>query len=281
LFAGNSLPSVARNPHCRFFACCLALNLGDFRKNPWWHVLWLTQIGHTLNASTHRKESTMGNDTMFHQALTLEYEGRYADALALFRRCLDDPTFDEGDIVFHCAWCLENEKRVSEALRLYAHAAETTQIPSCKINCFFRSGWILLHEKDHAQAAEMFRRAIDYGDLVGLKNETYQHALYWYAVCLETLGRYLEALTWYRLAQAASPQLDPESRLRQLMCLVHVGMYDEALEVCRTFDAPCPEDFAEERYAVLQAEVQKERTLLEASLASFDTHAPVMAYAGR
>ncbi len=221
----------------------------------------------------------MGNDTMFHQALTLEDEGRFADALELFQRCLDDPTFDEGDITFHCAWCLENEMRKHEALRLYARAADVTRTPSCRINCFFRSGWILMHEKDTEQAAEMFRRAIDYGDLVGLKNETYRHALYWYAVCLETQARFLEALTWYRLAQAASSQLDPESRLRQVMCLVHVGMYDEALDVCRTFETPCPAGFDPERYEALRADVQKERTILEACLDPLRTHAPVLAYA--
>ncbi len=223
----------------------------------------------------------MGNDTMFHQALTLEYEGRFADALELFERCLDDPTFDEGDLHFHCAWCLENEKRMREALLRYARAADLTRIPSCKINSFFRSGWILMHEKDTVQAAEMFRNAVDYGELVGLKNETYRQGLYWYAVCLEAQGRCLEALTWYRLAQASSPQLDPESRRRQLACLVHVGLYDEALDVCRTFDAPCPEEFDAERYAALQAEVENERAILEACLTSSHTQHSIMAYASR
>jgi tetratricopeptide (TPR) repeat protein len=223
----------------------------------------------------------MGNDTMFHQALTLEYEGRFAEALELFERCFEDPTFDEGDLYFHRAWCLENQNRKREALLLYARAADLTRIPQCKINCLFRSGWILMHEKDAVQAAQMFRSAIDYGDLVELKNETYRHALYWYAVCLETQGRPLEALTWYRLAQASSPQLDPESRRRQLACLVHVGLYDEALDVCRTFDAPCPEDFTPERYAALRTEVENERAILEACLAPSHTHHPVVAYGSR
>lgn len=209
----------------------------------------------------------MGSDTIRHQALTLEYEGRFQEARELFEQCLNDPTFDEGDLLFHCAWCMEQEKCTSDALTLYARAAETTHIPSCKINCYFRIGWILMHNRDHLQAAEMFRSAIDYGDLVGLHDQTYCQALYWYAVCLEAQARYLEAMPWYKLVQHASPMLEPEARLRQLMCLVHVGMYEEALELCRWFDAPPPADFDPERYHALRIEVGKERRILEACLA--------------
>jgi len=221
----------------------------------------------------------MGSDTIRHQALTLEYEGRFQEALELFEQCLNDPTFDEGDLLFHCAWCMENGKRANDALKLYASAAETTPIPSCRINCYFRIGWILMHNKDHVQAAEMFRRAIDYGDLVGLHDQTYCHALYWYAVCLEAQARYLEAMQWYTLAQSASTMLEPEARLRRLMCLVHVGMYEEALELCRLFDAPPPADFDSERYQALRIEVGKERRILEACLAPPTPHPHANVYA--
>ncbi len=208
----------------------------------------------------------MGNDTLFHQALTLEYEGRFAEAFELFQKCFADPTFDEGDISFHCGWCLENEKKQHQALMLYAKAAELTRIPSCKLNSYFRSGWVLMHEKDFVKAADMFRYAIEYGELVHLQNETYEHAVYWYALCLESQGLYLEALKWYRLAQAASMQLDPESRYRQIVCLNQVGLFNDALNVCRTFDAPAPDDFDNQRYETLRNEVRKEREMLEACL---------------
>lgn len=222
----------------------------------------------------------MGNDTLYLQALTLECECRFAEALQLFQRCLDDPTFDEGDIHFHCGWCLESEGRTQDALQQYARAAELTRLPSCKINCFFRAGWILMHRKEYAQAADAFRQAIDYGDVVALRDDAYRHALYWYAVCLEAQGRYIEALTWYRHAQAAAPVLDPESRLRQIMCLVHIGRYDEALEVCRSFDAPAPGGFDAERYRALQREAHRERAMLEACL-NPSHHEPSFAYAHR
>lgn len=220
------------------------------------------------------------NDTVYHQALKLEYEGRYAEALRLFQRCLDDPAFDEGEILFHCGWCLENELRMQEALQRYARATESTRLPSCKINCFFRSGWIVMHRKDYVQAADAFRRAIDCGDVLEVRDDTYRHAVYWYAVCLETQGRYIEALTWYRYAQETTAQLDPESRLRQIMCLVHIGRYDDALDVCRTFDSPGPVGFNAERYRSLQAEARRERAMLEACLNSSHPHGSVV-YADR
>lgn len=208
----------------------------------------------------------MGNDTLYHQALALEHEGRYAEALQLFERCINDPAFDAGDIHFHCGWCLENERQVGEAVQHYAVAAELTRLPSCRINCYFRSGWILLHQKNHEIAAEMFRRAIDCGDVADVRDETYCHALYWYAVCLEAQARYIEALTWYRCAETTSPLLAPESRLRQIMCLVHIGRYEEALDLCRTFDVPPPLGFDQERYRALQADARRERAMLESCL---------------
>lgn len=214
----------------------------------------------------------MGRDSLFHQALLFEKEERYGEALPLFEQCASDPTLDEGDIWFHSAWCRENCGEKHGALSLYAKAAETTHIPSCKLNSYFRSGWILVHMKENLKAADMFRYAIDYGDLVSLRDETYRHAMYWYAVCVESQSMYLDALTWYRQAQAASAQLDPESRYRQIICLTHVGLYNDALDVCLTFDAPVPEEFDPQRYESLRAEVKKERAMLEASLAPSPRH---------
>jgi tetratricopeptide (TPR) repeat protein len=221
----------------------------------------------------------MGNDTLFHQALTLEYEGRFAEARELFQRCFADPAFDEGNICFHCGWCFENEKERQQALVHYAKAAQLTRIPSCKLNSFFRSGWILMHEKDYAKAADMFRYAIDYGELVNLRDEAYQHAMYWYAVCLESQERFLEALSWYRIAQGIAPRLDPESRFRQIVCLNRIGLFAEAVDVCRTFDAPFPEEFDRQRSEVLRREVRNERNMLEACLMTTSTIKSLASYA--
>jgi tetratricopeptide (TPR) repeat protein len=208
----------------------------------------------------------VGNTTHLHQALVLEQDGRFSEALELFLRCLDDPAFDEGDMHFHCGWCLENVSRKQEALHRYAHAAALTRIASCKLNSFFRSGWILMHDRNYLQAGVMLYRAVEYGDLVNLKNETYQHAMYWYAHCLEVQAHYLEALQWYRLVGQLAPQLDPESRFRQIHCLIRIGRFEEALRVCETFDAAPPAAFDDLRYIVLRTEVLNERTMLESAL---------------
>jgi tetratricopeptide (TPR) repeat protein len=205
----------------------------------------------------------MGNTTLFYQALTLERDGRFCEARALFHRCLADPTLDEGDVHFHCGWCLENEREALRAIVSYEKAALATRIPSCKVNSHFRAGWVLMHEKDFANAADAFRNAIDYARLIVLENETAHHAMYWYAFCLESQEQYREALTWYRETQSRCTVLDPESRLRQIVCLSAIGLYGEALDICRSFDAPAPGDFSAQRYAVLGEEVQRERTMLE------------------
>lgn len=205
----------------------------------------------------------MGNIKLFHQAIGLESERKFAEALELFRNCLFDPTLDEGDIHFHCGWCLENEREPLRAVVSYENAATTTRIPSCKINSYFRAGWVLMHEQDFANAADAFRNAIDYAQLIALGYATAQHAMYWHAFCLESQGQYRDALTWYRVAQSRCPVLDPESRLRQIVCLNAIGLYDDALEMCRSLDAPAPSDVDAQRYAVLSEDVQRERMMLE------------------
>ena len=205
----------------------------------------------------------MGNDMLYRQALNAEQAGRYAEAISLFVDCLTDPALDEGDLCFHRGWCLENLGHRDKAIALYGRASDLARLPGCRLNSFFRAGWLVMHEKDFVKAAHLFRCAIDYGDVADAKDDTYANATYWYAVCLESQGRFLDALTWYRYAQDLLLQLNPESRYRQIVCLVHVGLYTDALELCYTFNAP-PGEFDGKRYATLQAEVQREREMLEA-----------------
>lgn len=210
----------------------------------------------------------MGNDSLFRQALALERDRAFAEAFTLFQHCCSDPAFDEGDLAFHCGWCLENMQQSEQALAFYAKAAELSRIPSCKVNSYFRSGWIAMHERKHENAADFFRKAIDCGDLLFVQDDAYRHATYWYAVCLEAEGLYLDALVWYRRAQSLSPLLEPESRYRQILWLVRIGLYDEALNVCRTFDAPPPEEFDRSRYEELRSHARHERNMLAACVNS-------------
>lgn len=208
----------------------------------------------------------MGNTARFNTALAFERDGRFTDALPLLQECFADPTFDEGDLCFHCGWCLENDGKSSEALVWYAKAAERTNIPACKLNSYFRAGWVLMQQKEFAKAADFFLYAVDYSALVAVHDDTYLHAGYWYAHCLESLGRYLDALKWYAYVRAQSAQLEPESRFRQMQCLIRIGSYEEALHVSWTFEEPAPDGFPPDRYCELAAEAQRERALLESSL---------------
>ncbi|MBX2990899.1 MAG: tetratricopeptide repeat protein [Phycisphaeraceae bacterium] len=208
----------------------------------------------------------MGDPTLLRKALALERDGHFGEALCLFQQCADDPAFDAGDMMFHRGWCAENLGDTANAIAHYNRAAELTRIPECKLNSFFRTGWLFMHVREVSKAADCFRYAIDYGDLVDLRNDAYFHGMYWFAHALELSERFLEALKWYRRVQSLSPQLDPESRLRQIFCLVHVGNYQDALNICRTFDIPSPEGFDVLRYEALQAEARKEYRLLEVSL---------------
>ncbi len=213
----------------------------------------------------------MGDTTLLRKALALEQDGHFAEALLLFQQCVADAVFDEGDLAFHCGWCAENLGDTANALAFYNRAAELTRIPECKLNSYFRAGWLFLQACEMSKAADCFRYAIDYGDLVDLRNDAYLHGMYWYAHSLELSGRNLEALKWYRRVQVVSPQLDPESRLRQIFCLVSVGQYEEALNICCTFNAPAPQGFNPQRYEALQIEARNERRMLEAALAPFES----------
>ena len=210
----------------------------------------------------------MDINSTFDSAVMAEREGRYNEALQLFQRCLAEEDCEQGEILFHCGWCTEQEgSDVSgQALRYYELASAESHMPECKLNSFFRAGWLLMHQKEYAKAATVFRYGIDYGELSYHKNEIYNQSAFWYAVCLESLGWYIEAIKWYRLVRVLSPQLDPESRVRELTCLNQIGSYDEALTLCESFDAPPPGGFNVSRYQELRTVISRERNLLQQGL---------------
>jgi len=204
----------------------------------------------------------------YQKALAEEKIENFAVALKLFRDCLSRDDLDTGDILFHCAWCQEHIEsgENKEAIKLYCEASSIAHSNACRLNSMFRAGWLLMQAKKYDQAATIFRQAIDYGDVVDLKIEPYQHAVYWYAVCLETEGQFLEALQWYRLVEGLAPQLRPESHWRQVHCLESVGSYDDAVEVCNRLSKPAPDGFPVSRYNMLRDLAVRERALLSESL---------------
>ena len=205
----------------------------------------------------------------YEDALLAEREGRFNEALELFRACLENSEYEAGEVNFHCGWCLEQLPMVDlrDVVFYYQKGAGSATSPSCKMNNLFRAGWVLMQMKEHSKAALQFRQALEYGDFAGMKTEIYLNSMFWYGVCLESQSWYLDALKWYRCVETLSPTLGPESMYRQIICLNHVGLYEDALRACCRFDNPAPHGFDRHRYEELGALAKRERELLRACLA--------------
>jgi tetratricopeptide (TPR) repeat protein len=131
------------------------------------------------------------------------------------------------------------------------------------MNSYFRAGWVLRHLSENSEALKAFGKAIEVGHSEGLFNSIYQEALYWSAVTLECENKYLDAIELYRVVTALSDQLKPESKYRELLCLISVGKYHDAVEICSSFEQPRPDGFSSERYAEIKNLVNREKSILE------------------
>lgn len=212
--------------------------------------------------------NVMNDKSLYQQALQYEQETDYTRAFNLFNECLERQHYDRGDLLFHCGWCLEQEKNrdMRQALSFYCEAAEVSENITCKMNSFFRAGWLLMHEKEYHNAEKYYLRAVRLGDDTAVQDNIYQNSLYWLAVCLEAQGQYLLALKWHRTVQDISAALNPESRFRKIHCLNQIGSYAEALDVCKSFEKPPPAGFGKIRYQELRTLAKRERQILEACL---------------
>ncbi|OGU70705.1 MAG: hypothetical protein A2V93_04625 [Ignavibacteria bacterium RBG_16_34_14] len=202
----------------------------------------------------------------YEYALELERRSSFEEAYKIFLTLLHNDDYDYGDIAFHCGWCLENlvQGNTNEIISYYIKAGKNASDIKCRYNAFFRMGWVYLQLKDYRKSAEAFKKVIDISDSLG--NDIVQNAMYWYALSLESLGYYLEAIKWYRIVTDTCPSLNPESRRREISCLINVGLYKDALKVCYSFLNPPPGPFSGERYLELKKFAEKEIKILELSL---------------
>jgi tetratricopeptide (TPR) repeat protein len=201
-------------------------------------------------------------------AIKMENEGRFLAAYPLFTECLSINGCEIGDVLFHCGWCAENTKTTDKqlAIHYYLESAKLSCDPVCKMNSNFRAGWIQMHLKNYTDAVELYKKAIETGHSEGEFNSIYSNALYWCAVSLEAVSRFLDAINLYRAVQGISEELNPESRYREIVSLVSIGRYSEAHNLCLSFNQPAPEEFSDERYTELKNLVEKEQDILEYSL---------------
>ncbi len=207
--------------------------------------------------------------TPFEKAIHHENAGEYDKAAELLRQCLSERGHDEGEIYFYLGWCLEQDPKGDRAavVSSYEQAAVKASEVLMRVNAFFRSGWVLLHEREYERAAGSFRRAVDLAARSSLRHDLVHQAIHWSAVCLEQTGQYLEAAACYARVQGLSPLLAPESSYREILCRNQVGQYAEALAVCRSFPGAAPEGFDAARYSELFAKVRQEEALLARCLA--------------
>lgn len=217
------------------------------------------------------KREIMNNTSRYDKALEYENNGEFSNAFEIYRECLLYENYDKGDIFFKCGWCLEqgngngNLMKI-DAIEFYKKASEVTKVPSTKINSLFRSGWILMQEKQWIEAGKFFRQSLDHAEVVNQRDAIYSHALYWYAICLEVQGCFIDAVRIHRLVQNISSLLKPESCFREIVCLDNIGLHQEALDRCISFDSNPLEGFEKKRYDDLSLLVKKKRDMLEICL---------------
>lgn len=209
------------------------------------------------------------NEVKSKYELALKFEdcGYFLPAYSLFKECLNERKHDLGDLLFHCAWCIENinSSDKKRSVSYYLLAAKLANDVVCRMNSYFRAGWILRHLEENFEALNAFSRAIETGHSEGIFNSIYNNSLYWFAVTLESQHKFLDAIKIYRAVSSLSDELNPESRYRELHCLIAIGKYPEAIELCKTFELPPPSGFSEERYSEIKDMINREKSLLELS----------------
>lgn len=207
-------------------------------------------------------------ENIFQAALDCEAAGEFRKAYELLTQCLSDTGRAPGEIAFHRGWCLENcaDADRERAIGFYEQAAEKASDDALKSNACFRSGWLLLQQKEHGKAASSFKKVLDLARQAQIDSDLYHQTLFWYAVCLEHLGRYIEAAHCHDTVRQLSSKLSPESVYRKILCHNQVGNYEAAAAECRWFQRECPEGFSPSRFDQLAELIKKEELLLSRSL---------------
>jgi len=204
------------------------------------------------------------NLNKYELAVEFEKAGYFQSAYLLYCESLKNTRLDYGNTLFKCGWCLENTNRgeYELALSYYLKAGAASKSIACRMNSFFRAGWILMHLKKNEEAIKAYKYAVQIGHSEGNFDSIYQESLYWCAVCLEAENRFLDAIDLYRAVKEISPSLNPECRYREIICLITVGLFDDAARVCESFTLSAPTDFSGNRYRELLKLVEKEKNLL-------------------
>ena len=206
---------------------------------------------------------------MFSEAINYEKQENYPEAQRLFAILAEHDTDYKHEILFHCGWCIECDPNsdTSEAHDYYRRAAELSHEVAFTMNSYFRLAWISMGIGDYMRATKELGHAIELGKKEHKNCDIYHHALYWYSVCLEHSGQYIDALAGYREVQVLSDALAMESKYREIVCLNNIGSYSDALKVCISVSPLPVHGSNERRFREIYSLIQTEREILEKILA--------------
>jgi tetratricopeptide (TPR) repeat protein len=198
-------------------------------------------------------------------ACRFEESGFYMVAFSMFRECLVEKNYDQGVIMFKCGWCLEHSEGADNNMIIsyYLGAGKIGSDSVCRMNGFFRAGWLLMQLNKNTEAIEAYSKSIGVGHAEGIYNSIYSEALYWCAVCLEKESRVLDAIELYRTVTIISPHLKPESLYREICCNITIGRYNDAIKLSNEFTQEPPTEFSTARYNELKELVKIEQTTLK------------------
>jgi len=92
--------------------------------------------------------------SLFAKAVAHEQAGEFDKARELLERCAKERCHDQGDLAFHLGWCIENslDKDTSLILQYYKQASANAASGLIRLNGLFRSGWVLMQDRDHSGA---------------------------------------------------------------------------------------------------------------------------------
>jgi len=207
------------------------------------------------------------SQTNYQLALQFEEKRQYKDAIQLYRALLNTDYPRQGDILFRLGWCKEQLGQSEiHAIKYYELALDNTDNPGMQVEIYFRLGWINLQQKKLEDAIDYFAALIRVAKEENIDNITFAHGVYWYAASIETQGQFIDAIKYFQEARNNLPELFIESCYRELVCLIHVGMYTDAIALSDQYQEYKPTTNQKERYMEILNLILQERNELKKCL---------------
>jgi tetratricopeptide (TPR) repeat protein len=179
----------------------------------------------------------MDNFVAYEKALALLSENRFAEAYSLFRQCVGIDGISQADLLFNCGWCLENIGNSRKQTSSYYLSSYTSaQRDELKLHAGFRYSWVLIEEKKYSEAQSFLSKILAETKLALTESPMLRNVAYWFAVCLELEGRYLDAIDNYHKVESFNGEgLALEAQYRKIICLNQVGKLEAALQSADEF----------------------------------------------